>query len=160
MQWGYKTIGAQIDYSEMETSGNMLFQKITAPHVLRAWDNIIAGFFSSQQHTLFKISDTDVNITLEYKISNFVPRLFWGSGSRRGVLNSILTFSICPHIFFAIQYKGICSQFKRLYMKLFDSELHSSIFKHMHVFFSVLILWVSLKLMPMIITLATPAEAV
>lgn len=61
----------QIDFSDMEcTSGTML---LTAPYFLRVWDDIIADFVISQQHTLLKLSDADVNITLEYKISNYFP---------------------------------------------------------------------------------------
>lgn len=115
----------QIDFSDMEcTSGTML---LTAPYFLRVWDDIIAGFVISQQHTLLKLYDADVNITLEYKISNFFSfeELSWGSGSMCGGLSSIFTFSRCPHIYFAIQYKGECSQFKRSYMKLFDSLITS-----------------------------------
>ena len=114
LKWSFQAWGA---------SGTTLFHKHGCTLLLKASGDRISFVSSvnSQQHTLFKMPDTDVNITLECKISNFIPRKIMRGKWIQAWMAYLYFYSILIPIFFAIQYKGRCSQFKRLYVKLFDS---------------------------------------
>ena len=65
--------GTQIDFSGIECICHYAFsQTLLNLAFLELGYDIIADFVTFQQHTFFKVSNADVNSTLEYKISDSV----------------------------------------------------------------------------------------